>query len=99
MDINHFSYLINGENSTEKQVKFWLDNAARCIGQEWGRGRLLRLLHLKKVEMRRSETDEELMEINQKTNSIGAQRIHDPVFLSERAKHHGIGMFLARIIS
>ena len=22
----------------------------------------------------------------------GAQRIHDPEFLSERAKHHGIGM-------
>jgi aspartyl/asparaginyl-tRNA synthetase len=24
----------------------------------------------------------------------GAQRIHDPEYLSERAKHHGIGIFL-----
>lgn len=28
----------------------------------------------------------------------GAQRIHDPEFLTERAKHHGIGKFVESII-
>ena len=32
----------------------------------------------------------------------GAQRVHDPDFLTERAKHHGIGMFnevMSRLIA